>query len=71
MSLTPSRVGTRHEAGPHRLLRLPGGRHCFEFREPSWFAPEVYELLREHGVALVIGDRPEVASFQTREMTTD
>jgi uncharacterized protein YecE (DUF72 family) len=53
------------------LRELPAGRHCFEFREPSWFVPEVYELLREHEVALVIGDRPEVASFQTHEMTTD
>jgi uncharacterized protein YecE (DUF72 family) len=53
------------------LRELPPGRHCFEFREASWFADDVYALLREHGVALVIGDRPEVASFQTREMTTD
>ena len=53
------------------LARLPPGRHCFEFRHPSWFAPEVTELLREHGVALVIGDRPEVHSFQTHELTTD
>jgi len=53
------------------LRELRPGRHCFEFREPSWFVPEVYELLREHGVALVFGDRPEVASFQTHEMTTD
>ena len=53
------------------LRELRPGRHCFEFREPSWFVPEVYELLREYGVALVIGDRPEVASFQTHEMTTD
>jgi len=53
------------------LRALPDGRHCFEFREPSWFVPEVYELLREHGAALVIGDRPEVADFQTHEMTAD
>ena len=33
-------------------------RHCFEFRHPSWFAEDVYALLREHGVALVIGDQP-------------
>ncbi len=51
------------------LRELPSGRHCFEFRDPSWFAADVYELLREHGVALVIGDRPEVAGFQTHEMT--
>ena len=53
------------------LRALPRGRHCFEFREPSWFAPEVYELLRDHGAALVIADRPEVANFQTHEMTAD
>ena len=53
------------------LRALPPGRHCFEFREPSWFTDDVYALLREHRVALVIGDRPEVAKFQTHEFTTD
>ena len=53
------------------LRALPPGRHCFEFREPSWFADDVYALLRAHGAALVIGDRPEVAQFQTHEMTAD
>ena len=53
------------------LRQLPPGRHCFEFRHPSWFAPAVMELLRDAGVALVIGDRPEVRSFQTHELTTD
>ena len=53
------------------LRALPAGRHCFEFREPSWFVPEVYELLRAHGAALVIADRPEVFEFQSQEMTTD
>jgi uncharacterized protein YecE (DUF72 family) len=46
-------------------------RHAFEFRHPSWFAPEVMDALRRHGVALVIGDRPEVHAFQTAELTTD
>jgi uncharacterized protein YecE (DUF72 family) len=50
------------------LERLPDGRHCFEFRHPSWFKDDVYSLLREHGVALVIGDRPE-RDFQAHEMT--
>ena len=52
------------------LAALPPGRHCFEFRHESWFADDVYELLRRHGVALVIGDdarRP----WQTRELTAD
>jgi uncharacterized protein YecE (DUF72 family) len=45
-------------------------RHGFEFRHPSWFVPEVEELLRAHGVALVIGDRPE-RPFQTHWITAD
>jgi uncharacterized protein YecE (DUF72 family) len=52
------------------IAQLPRGRHCFEFRHESWFADDVYELLRDAGVALVIGDDPE-RSFQTHEMTTD
>jgi uncharacterized protein YecE (DUF72 family) len=38
------------------LAALPPGRHAFEFRHESWFTDEVYDLLRKHGVALVIGD---------------
>ena len=52
------------------LSQLPEGRHCFEFRHPSWFADDVYSLLAEHGAALVIGDRPD-RPFQTHEMTAD
>jgi len=52
------------------LERLPPGRHTFEFRHPSWFAPDVMALLREHGVALTIGDSPKWP-FQAHERTTD
>ncbi len=52
------------------LAKLPGGRHCFEFRHPSWFESGVYELLRRHGVALVIGDHPQ-RPFQAHELTAD
>jgi uncharacterized protein YecE (DUF72 family) len=52
------------------LEALPPGRHCFEFRHPSWFCPEVYELLRRSGIALVIGDTPR-RPFQTHELTAD
>ena len=52
------------------LQALPAGRHCFEFRHESWFVPEIYDLLRAHDVALVIGDHPQ-RPFQTHEMTTD
>ena len=53
------------------LAALPRGRHCFEFRHASWFVDPVYELLRAHGAALVIGDRPDVRPFQSYELTTD
>jgi uncharacterized protein YecE (DUF72 family) len=52
------------------LKQLPQGRHCFEFRHPSWFAADVYTLLREHSAALVIGDSPKYP-FQTHEVTAD
>src|SRR5204863_5180418 len=51
------------------LAAVPPGRHCFEFRHPSWFVEPVYELLRSHGAGLVIGDRPEVKSFQAHVFT--
>ena len=49
---------------------LPSGRHTFEFRHPSWFAGDVYALLRERNVALTIGDDPR-RPFQTDEVTAD
>jgi uncharacterized protein YecE (DUF72 family) len=52
------------------LAQLPPGRHCFEFRHASWFGPEVYELLREHRAALVVGDAPK-RPFQAHELTAD
>lgn len=52
------------------LDELPPGRHAFEFRHASWFEPEVEELLRERGVALVIGDHPK-HPFQTLARTAD
>jgi uncharacterized protein YecE (DUF72 family) len=54
------------------LEQLPGDeRHAFEFRHPSWFTDDTLTLLREHNVALVIADRPEVHAFQTHELTAD
>ena len=53
------------------LAALPPGRHAFEFRHETWFADDVYELLRAHGAALVIADRPEIKRFQTHELAAD
>jgi uncharacterized protein YecE (DUF72 family) len=52
------------------LRALPPGRHSFEFRHESWFTDDVYDQLRAHDVALVLGDHPE-RPFQTHELTTD
>jgi uncharacterized protein YecE (DUF72 family) len=52
------------------LEALDHGRHCFEFRHPSWFCPAVIGLLRRHRAALVVGDHPSWP-FQERRLTTD
>ena len=64
----PERFRRDDERLAAALAALPAGRHCFEFRHASWFADEVYELLRRHDVALVIGDDPR-RPFQAREVT--
>ncbi len=50
------------------LQALPDGLHTIEFRHPSWFAPEVMDALRAHGVALTIGDHPK-RPFQSHATT--
>jgi uncharacterized protein YecE (DUF72 family) len=52
------------------LAALPEGRHCFEFRHPTWYVEEVYSLLRAYGVALVIPDSPKYP-FRELELTAD
>jgi len=66
----PDRFRRDDERLAFALERLPPGLHAFEFRHKSWFEPDVMALLREHGVALAIGDdarRP----FQTFDLTAD
>ena len=66
----PPNFRADHDRLAAALEQLPRGeRHAFEFRHPSWFVEQTYVLLREHGVALVIGDRPEVQAFQAHELT--
>jgi uncharacterized protein YecE (DUF72 family) len=66
----PANFGRDDERLGQALAVLPAGRHCFEFRHESWFREDVYKRLRDHGVALVIGDDPE-RPFQSRELTAD
>jgi uncharacterized protein YecE (DUF72 family) len=61
-----------HDRLAQALARLPRNlRHCVEFRDASWFVEETYALLREHSIALAIGDRPEVNAFQAHELTAE
>jgi uncharacterized protein YecE (DUF72 family) len=50
------------------LNALPAGRHTIEFRHPSWFEPRVLGALREHNVALTLGDHPQ-RPFQSHAAT--
>jgi uncharacterized protein YecE (DUF72 family) len=44
------------------LELLPPGRHTVEFRHPSWYAPEVFAILRAHDAALCISDHHSAPS---------
>jgi uncharacterized protein YecE (DUF72 family) len=54
----PERFERDDETLAGALGAMPAAGHCFEFRHPSWFAPDVMELLEEHGASLAIGDDP-------------
>jgi uncharacterized protein YecE (DUF72 family) len=51
----------------HFLHQLPRGvRHVLEFREPSWYADAVYELMEQHGVSLCLHDMSGSATGRFR-----
>ena len=52
----------REAGGGAKRIRIG----CSGWNYASW---RVYAILREHGVALVIGDRPEVKPFQAHVFT--
>jgi uncharacterized protein YecE (DUF72 family) len=49
----------------------PGLRPAFEFRNPSWFEDDVYELLSSRGAALCAGDSDEDARSPPLVATAD
>jgi len=52
------------------LSALPKGyRYAFEFRDPSWFHPEVYHTLAEHGAAFCVYELAGLTS--PTELTAD
>jgi uncharacterized protein YecE (DUF72 family) len=46
-----------------------GGKYVFEFRNETWYQNDVYDLLRQHNVALCIHDLGGIGSPQ--EITSD
>jgi uncharacterized protein YecE (DUF72 family) len=64
----------RWRANPSRLENflkaLPSDyQYVFEFRDPSWFHPEIYRILRDHKMALCITNRRNEDS--AIELTSD
>lgn len=53
------RDDARLRAFLQRLPQREGVRYAFEFRESSWYADEVYDMLGEHGVAFCMHDWQE------------
>jgi uncharacterized protein YecE (DUF72 family) len=52
------------EAAPGNAATL---RVAFEFRHPSWFASEIFDLLRQHRAALCVAESDEL---QTPDVVT-
>ena len=51
----------------HFLHVLPrDAQHVLEFREPTWYSPEVQALVRRHGVSICVHDMPGSASGRIR-----
>jgi uncharacterized protein YecE (DUF72 family) len=51
----------------HFLQVLPRGvQHVLEFRDPSWYADDVLEMMEHHGVSLCLRDMPGSATGRQR-----
>jgi uncharacterized protein YecE (DUF72 family) len=67
--LPPRFLADRERLGAF-LSSLPRERrYTFEFRHPSWFEPAILDVLRDHDVALCIGDH--AAAPSPWEVTSD
>lgn len=70
--LPPSlrRDDERLDAALAEITARAPGRHAIEFRHASWLSPDVYDLLRSHGAALVVSDGAG-HGIEARELTAD
>jgi uncharacterized protein YecE (DUF72 family) len=59
----PSQMPRNIERLAEFLTRLPPRvKHVVEFRHPSWYEPDVMQLLQKHNVALCLHDMPGSAA---------
>lgn len=66
----PPNFGKEVETLAAFLNELPGAmKAVFEFRHESWFADEVYDLLRKHNAALCLAESEDLMT--PREVTAD
>jgi len=51
----------------HFVEALPrNAHHVVEFRDPSWYAPEIRAVMEDHGIALCLHDMPGSATLRAR-----
>jgi uncharacterized protein YecE (DUF72 family) len=57
--LPPKMTRNRERLASFLNMLAPGRRYTFEFRHPSWYEPEIFDLLREHDVSLCLSDHAD------------
>jgi uncharacterized protein YecE (DUF72 family) len=65
--LPPKMTVNRERLASFIPMLNPARRYSFEFRHPSWYAPEISDLLRDHDMALCISDHADAPA--PREVT--
>lgn len=69
LQLPPQFHADRERLAGFLKLLPKGGRYTFEFRHESWYAPEIFDVLRDHNAALCISDH--AAAPSPWEVTAD
>jgi uncharacterized protein YecE (DUF72 family) len=65
----PPRWNFNHSRLEEFLIALPKNhKYAFEFRDPSWLNPQVFDMLSKHGMALCLHDFGELSA--PRQVTT-
>jgi uncharacterized protein YecE (DUF72 family) len=54
--LPPRMAADRDRLAAFIEMLNPAHRYSFEFRHASWYTPEIFELLRQHDLALCLSD---------------